>query len=154
MSRRSRRLTIIGVAGALLALAASLVLAGLRDSIVYFYPPTELAAKAKPGQRVKIGGLVEAGSISHDSSGALLFKVTDNRTSTAVRYTGVVPDLFKETKGVIAEGVYQPGAVFEADSVLAKHDENYMPKEVVEALKKRGEWRPDAGPGAGKGPGS
>jgi cytochrome c-type biogenesis protein CcmE len=143
---------MLGAAAALLALAATLVLAGLRDSIVYFYAPTELAAKAKPGQRVKIGGLVEAGSISHDETGALLFKVTDNHASTAVRYTGVVPDLFKETKGVIAEGVYQPGAVFAADTVLAKHDENYMPKEVVEALKKRGEWRPDAS--AQKAPGS
>ena len=143
MTRRGRRLTIIGAAAALLALAASLVLAGLRDSIVYFYAPSELAAKAKPGQRVKVGGLVAAGSISHDASGAILFKITDNQNVTAVRYTGLVPDLFKETKGVIAEGVYEPGAVFAADSVLAKHDENYMPKEVVEALKKRGEWRPD-----------
>jgi cytochrome c-type biogenesis protein CcmE len=135
---------MLGAAAVLLAIAAALVLAGLRDSIVYFYAPTELAAKAKPGQRVKIGGLVEADSVLHDETGALLFKVTDNHKSIAVRYTGVVPDLFKETKGVIAEGVYQPGAVFAADTVLAKHDENYMPKEVVEALKKRGEWRPDA----------
>lgn len=151
MTRRGRRLTIIGAAGALLALAATLVLAGLRDSIVYFYPPSELASKAEPGQRVKVGGLVEAGSVSHDATGALLFRITDNNSTTSVRYTGVVPDLFKETKGIIAEGVYQPGAVFEADSVLAKHDENYMPKEVVEALKERGEWRPEAGQ---KAPGS
>jgi cytochrome c-type biogenesis protein CcmE len=154
MSRRGKRLTIIGVAGALLALAAVLVLTGLRDSIVYFYAPTELAAKAKPGQRVKVGGLVEAGSVSHDSEGALIFKVTDNQKSVVVRYTGAVPDLFKETKGVIAEGIYQPGAIFAADTVLAKHDENYMPKEVVEALKERGEWRPEAGKAADKAPGS
>ena len=94
---------------------------------------------------MKIGGLVEAGSISHASDGALLFTVTDNQNTMKVRYTGAVPDLFKEKQGVIAEGVYQPGRVFEADQVLAKHDENYMPKEVVEALKKRGEWRPEAG---------
>jgi cytochrome c-type biogenesis protein CcmE len=143
---------MLGAAGVLLAIAATLVLAGLRDSIVYFYAPSELAAKAKPGQRVKVGGLVEAGSISHDESGAMLFRITDNQNTTAVRYTGVVPDLFKETKGVIAEGVYQPGAVFAADAVLAKHDENYMPREVVEALKKRGEWRPDGS--AQKAPGS
>ncbi len=154
MSRRGKRLTIIGVAGALLVLAAALVLTGLRDSIVFFYAPAELAAKAKPGQRVKVGGLVEAGSVTHDAAGALLFKVTDNQQSIAVRYTGAVPDLFKETKGVVAEGIYQPGAIFAADSVLAKHDENYMPKEVVEALKERGEWRPESGNAAGKAPGS
>jgi cytochrome c-type biogenesis protein CcmE len=143
---------MLGAAAVMLAIAATLVLAGLRDSIIYFYAPTELAAKAKPGQRVKIGGLVEADSVVHDKDGALLFRVTDNHKSVAVRYTGVVPDLFKETKGVIAEGIYQPGAVFAADTVLAKHDENYVPKEVVEALKKRGEWRPDAT--AQKAPGS
>lgn len=144
MTRRGKRLTIVGVAGALLVAAAALVLAGLRDSIVYFYAPTELASKASAGQRVKIGGLVMAGSVGHDDTGALLFRVTDNKTSVPVRYTGVVPDLFKETKGVIAEGIYQPGSTFAADSVLAKHDENYMPKEVVQALKNRGEWRPEA----------
>src|SRR5262245_47473214 len=101
MTRRGRRLTMLGAAGVMLAIAATLVLAGLRDSIVYFYAPSELATKAKPGQRVKVGGLVEAGSVSHDENGALLFKITDNQNTTAVRYTGVVPDLFKETKGVI-----------------------------------------------------
>lgn len=145
MTRRNRRLTIIGVSGVLLALATALVLTGLRDSIVYFYSPTEIAAKAKPGQRVKIGGLVETGSVKHDPGGALLFTVTDNNATMPVRYTGPVPDLFKENQGVIAEGVYTPGQVFAADSVLAKHDENYMPKEVVEALKEKGEWRPETG---------
>jgi cytochrome c-type biogenesis protein CcmE len=146
MTRRGKvRLTIIGVAGVLLALATALVLGGLRDSIVFFYSPSELAAKASPGQRVKIGGLVEAGSVKRDPDGALVFAVTDNRNSMQVRYRGAVPDLFKERQGVIAEGVYKPGAVFAADSVLAKHDEKYVPKEVVEALKAKGEWRPEAG---------
>jgi cytochrome c-type biogenesis protein CcmE len=145
MTRQTRRLTIIGVAGAMLALATALILAGLKDSIVYFYAPSEIAAKAKPNQRVKIGGVVELGSVVHDASGALLFKITDNQSTMAVHYTGPVPDLFKEGQGVIAEGVYRPGAPFDADTVLAKHDEKYMPKEVVEALKKRGEWRPETG---------
>lgn len=142
--RGQARLTIILVAGVLLSIATALTLTGLKDSIVFFYAPSEIAAKAKPGERVKIGGLVAEGSISHDGDGALLFAVTDNQNTMKVRYTGAVPDLFKEKQGVIAEGVYQPGNVFEADQVLAKHDENYMPKEVVEALKKRGEWRPEA----------
>jgi cytochrome c-type biogenesis protein CcmE len=145
MTRQTRRLTIIGVAGAMLALATALILAGLKDSIVYFYAPSEIAAKAKPSQRVKVGGIVEPGSIAHDATGALLFTITDNQSTIPVHYTGPVPDLFKESQGVIAEGVYRPGEIFEADTVLAKHDEKYMPKEVVEALKKRGEWRPESG---------
>jgi cytochrome c-type biogenesis protein CcmE len=146
MTRRGQaRLTIIVVAGVLLSIATALTLTGLKDSIVFFYAPSEIAAKAKPGQRVKIGGLVAPGSVSHGTDGSLLFGVTDNQNTMKVRYTGAVPDLFKESQGVIAEGVYQPGGVFEADQVLAKHDEKYMPKEVVEALKKRGEWRPEGG---------
>jgi cytochrome c-type biogenesis protein CcmE len=133
------------VTGTLLALATALVLTGLRDSVVFFYAPSELAAKARPGEHVRIGGLVAAGSVSHDVSGALLFTVTDNHQSVAVRYPGQPPDLFQESQGVVAEGVYQPGQVFQADQVLAKHDERYVPKEVVEALKKRGEWRPGGG---------
>jgi cytochrome c-type biogenesis protein CcmE len=145
MTRRGQaRLTIVIVAGVLLSIATALTLTGLKDSIVFFYAPSELAEKAKPGERVKIGGLVAPGSVSHDAQGALLFAVTDNQKTMNVRFTGAVPDLFKEKQGVIAEGVYHPGNVFEADQVLAKHDEKYMPKEVVEALKKRGEWKPEA----------
>lgn len=139
MTRRGRRLTIIGVAGVLLIAAAVLVLRGLNDSVVFFYAPAELAAKAKPGERVRVGGLVAEGSV-HKENGQLLFVVTDNVASIPVRYPGHPPDLFKEKQGVVAEGRWT-GAEFEADRVLAKHDENYVPKEVAEALKKRGEWR-------------
>ena len=142
MTRRNRRLTIIGVSGVLLALATALVLTGLRDSIVYFYSPTEIAAKAKPGQRVKIGGLVETGSVKHDPGGALLFTVTDNNATMPVRYTGPVPDLFKENQGVIAEGVYPPGQVFAADSVLAKHDDYNMTEAAVVYPLDQGDGRP------------
>ena len=141
MRRRDQRLIVLMAAGALLALAATLTIAGLRSSVVYFYAPSELAARAEPGRTVRLGGLVETGSVSHDADGALLFTVTDGQATTHVRYAGVPPDLFREGQGVVAEGVYQPGAVFEARNVLAKHDETYMPREVAEALKQRGEWK-------------
>ncbi|MGE3302384.1 MAG: cytochrome c maturation protein CcmE [Hyphomonadaceae bacterium] len=142
MTRRGRRITIIAAAGALLALAAGLTLMGLKDSVVFFYAPSELAQKARAGEHVRIGGLVEPRSVVREAGGALLFTVTDNRATLRVRYEGQPPDLFKEGQGVVAEGVWRPGDVFHADRVLAKHDEKYVPREVVEALKERGEWRP------------
>jgi cytochrome c-type biogenesis protein CcmE len=141
MRRRSLRLWFILVAGALVALATALTLVALRDSVVYFYPPSELAQKAKAGERVRIGGLVEAGSVSRDAQGALLFAVTDGRRQIEVRFEGQPPDLFREGQGIVAEGRYLPGARFAADTLLAKHDERYMPREVAEALKQRGEWK-------------
>jgi cytochrome c-type biogenesis protein CcmE len=141
MRKRNRRLIVIGVAGAMLAGAAALALIGLRDSVVYFYAPSELAQNAAPGERVRIGGLVEAGTVSRDDTGALLFAVSDGVSTVPVRYEGQAPDLFREGQGVVCEGRYAPGAVFAADRVLAKHDETYMPREVVEAMKARGEWR-------------
>jgi cytochrome c-type biogenesis protein CcmE len=128
-------------AGALVALAAVLVLAALRDSVVYFYTPSELAAKASAGERVRIGGLVERGSVSRDAEGAIIFAVTDGRARVEVRYDGQPPDLFREEQGVVAEGRYLPGGRFAADTLLAKHDERYMPREVAEALKRSGEWK-------------
>ncbi len=141
LTKQQRRLAVIGVAGAVLALAVGLTLAGLRDAVVYFYPPSELAQKAKPGERVRIGGLVAQGSVARSDDGALLFAVTDGPGSVKVRYHGQPPDLFRENQGVVAEGKLKPDGQFEADMVLAKHDENYMPREVAEALKKTGEWR-------------
>jgi cytochrome c-type biogenesis protein CcmE len=140
MRKSTRRLAVIAVAGVLLALAAGLTLYGLKDSVAYFYPPSEVAAKARAGERVRIGGLVEAGSVAR-AGGAIRFRVTDGVGAVSVSYQGDPPDLFAENEGVVAEGVWRGETVFAAERVLAKHDEQYMPREVVEALKARGEWK-------------
>jgi cytochrome c-type biogenesis protein CcmE len=141
MRRRDQRLVVIAVAGALVALAATLMLVGFRDSVVYFYAPSELAAKARAGENVRIGGLVEQGSVARDGHGALLFTVTDGSARVRVRYPGQPPDLFREGQGVVVDGIYQPNATFTAQTLLARHDERYMPREVERALKARGEWK-------------
>lgn len=145
MRRRDQRLMIISVAGAVLVLAATLTFAGLRDSVVYFVAPSELAEKAQPGQRIRLGGLVVEGTVQRVGDVAT-FSVTDGATAVQVRYEGLLPDLFREGQGVVCEGHWRPGEAFEADRVLAKHDENYMPREVAEALKQRGEWKGDGRP--------
>ncbi len=132
---------MIACAGVAAAAALALVLTGLRDSVVFFYAPSELAAKARLGERVRIGGLVAHGTVARDGAGALLFTVTDGAAQIPVRYAGQPPDLFKERQGVVAEGRWTGAQLFEADRVLAKHDENYVPREVAAALKARGEWR-------------
>jgi len=132
---------MISAAGAVLVLAATLTFAGLRNSVVYFVAPSELAEKAKTGQRLRLGGLVVEGTLRRDADGAMHFAVTDGAVQVEVRYDGVLPDLFREGQGVVAEGTWIPGQAFEAERVLAKHDENYMPREVAEALKQRGEWK-------------
>ena len=141
MRRRDQRLTMIGVAGAVLVLAATLTFAGLRDSVVYFVAPSQLAEKARSGQRVRLGGLVVEGTLRRDEDGSNHFNVTDGAVEVEVRYDGLLPDLFREGQGVVAEGRWTPGAAFEAERVLARHDETYMPREVAEALKQRGEWK-------------
>ena len=141
MRRRNQRLMMIGAAGAVLVLAATLTFMGLRDSIVYFVAPSELAEKANAGQQVRLGGLVVEGTLRRDPDGATRFAVTDGATQVEVRYVGILPDLFREGQGVVAEGAWTPGQAFEASRVLAKHDETYMPREVAEALKQRGEWK-------------
>ncbi len=146
MRRRDQRLMMIGAAGAVLVLAATLTFAGLRESVVYFVAPSELAEKAQPGQRVRLGGLVVEGTVRRDADGATRFAVTDGAVQVEVRYAGLLPDLFREGQGVVAEGSWRPGEAFEAERVLARHDENYMPREVAEALKERGEWKGDAPP--------
>ncbi|HWA00173.1 MAG TPA: cytochrome c maturation protein CcmE [Caulobacterales bacterium] len=140
MRRRDQRLLVIVAAGVVLALATALTLVGLKDSVVYFMAPSEIATKAHAGQHLRVGGLVVQGSVKRDAEG-VTFAVTDGAAQTEVRYTGVLPDLFREGQGVVAEGVWTPGAPFRATRVLAKHDERYMPREVAEALKRRGEWR-------------
>lgn len=141
MRRRDQRLMMIGSAGAVLVLAATLTFAGLRDTVVYFVAPSELAEKAEAGQRVRLGGLVVEGTLRRDEDGAMRFAVTDGAVQVEVRYDGLLPDLFREGQGVVAEGRWTPGQPFEAERVLAKHDETYMPREVAEALKERGEWK-------------
>ena len=141
MRRRNQRLMMIGAAGAVLVLAATLTFMGLRSSIVYFVAPSELAEKASAGQQVRLGGLVVEGTLRRDPDGATRFAVTDGATQVEVRYVGILPDLFREGQGVVAEGAWTPGQAFEASRVLAKHDETYMPREVAEALKQRGEWK-------------
>jgi cytochrome c-type biogenesis protein CcmE len=141
MRRSRQRLIMIGVVGLLLAAGVGLSLYGLRDSVAYFYKPSEIVAKARPGERVRLGGLVEAGSVQRGADGVLRFSVGDGIGAVAVLYHGQPPDLFAENQGVVAEGVWKGDAVFQAERVLAKHDETYMPREVAEALKKDGEWK-------------
>jgi cytochrome c-type biogenesis protein CcmE len=146
MTRKQRRLTLIGGSLGVLALAAVLVLSALKDSIVFFNSPTDVAEKhVQPGSRIRLGGLVKEGTVQRGDNLAVRFEVTDGNRAIAVSYQGILPDLFREGQGVIAEGTLEPGGGFKADSVLAKHDENYMPKEVVDALKKQGRWEEGTG---------
>lgn len=142
MTRKQRRSALIGMCLAVLGLAVGLVLFALEDSIVFFYSPSDVAEKnIKPGQRIRLGGLVEEGSVRRGENTTVQFAVTDTAKSVSVMYTGVLPDLFREGQGVVSEGKLGEDGVFVADSVLAKHDENYMPPEVAEALKKQGVWQ-------------
>lgn len=143
MRRKHQRLLVLAAGGVLLAAAAGLTLVGLRSQIVYFVTPTELAQSAYPGQRLRLGGLVAEGSLRREANGANHFSITDGARAVEVRYVGLLPDLFREGQGVVAEGVWQGSRLFAAERVLAKHDETYMPREVAEALKRRGEWRGD-----------
>jgi cytochrome c-type biogenesis protein CcmE len=142
MTRKQRRLVLIGGSFGVLALAAALVLIALQDSIVFFNSPTDVMEKnITPGSRLRLGGLVKPGSIERGDQLAVRFEVTDGKSTIAVRYQGILPDLFRDGQGVIAEGTLEPGGAFRADSVLAKHDEKYMPREVADALKKQGHWK-------------
>jgi cytochrome c-type biogenesis protein CcmE len=145
MTRKQRRLILIGASVGVLAVAVGLVLGAMRDSIVFFHSPTEVAEqRLGEGKRIRIGGLVEPGSLKRGVDLKVDFKVTDGRNAVPVHYQGIVPDLFREGQGVVAEGMLQPGGTFVADTVLAKHDERYMPREVVDALKKSGRWQEGA----------
>ena len=146
MTRKQRRLVLIGAAAIVLAIATVLVLFALRDSIVFFNSPSDIIAKQiKSGTRLRLGGLVAPGSIVRDNQLDMHFEVTDGNRSIKVAYHGILPDLFREGQGVVAEGVLEPGGDFRAETVLAKHDERYMPKEVADALKKQGHWKDDYG---------
>jgi len=121
-----------------------LVLSALKDSIVFFNSPTDVVEKnVQPGARIRLGGLVKPGSVERGDNLSVRFEVTDGNRAVPVTYTGILPDLFREGQGVVTEGALDGGGLFRADSVLAKHDETYMPKEVADALKKQGHWKDD-----------
>ena len=139
MTRRQRRTVLIGAALAVLAIAVGLVLVALRDTIVFFHTPSDIATKGITiGQRFRLGGLVAAGSVKRGQGTKVAFVVTDTLKTVPVVYEGVLPDLFKEGQGVVTEGKLTAEGTFIADSVLAKHDENYMPPEVAKALEAKG----------------
>jgi cytochrome c-type biogenesis protein CcmE len=152
MSRKRRRLLALVLGLGLLGAATALVLVAFKDNLVFFYSPSELAAKAiAPGRRVRIGGLVEQHSVVRQADGrGVDFRVTDGKTDIAVSFDGVLPDLFREGQGVVAEGRLRPDGVFAASNVLAKHDEKYMPPDVADALKKAGRWQEGSELPAGK----
>src|SRR5579871_632017 len=146
MTRKQRRLTVIGGSLAVLAVAAALVLNAMRDSIVFFSTPKMVAEKhIQPGKRFRLGGLVQPGSLVRGDTLAVTFQVSDGDATLPVAYKGILPDLFREGQGVVAEGALDAAGVFKADTVLAKHDENYMPKDVADALKKQGHWKDEYG---------
>jgi cytochrome c-type biogenesis protein CcmE len=149
-ARKRRRMIIVALAAVILAVAAALVVNALRDTVVFFHSPSEVQARLDDAKfnlrerRFRIGGLVEVGSVHKMADGTTMeFRVSDGAQSLAVRYTGLVPDLFREGQGVVAQGRLGADGVFAADEILAKHDENYMPPEVADALKKSGHWHPD-----------
>ena len=143
MKPKRRRLYFVGLGLLLLAAAAALALTALQDNVVFFYSPTELAEKKiPPGQRVRLGGLVLEKSIQKQADGVTTaFGITDGGKTVNVVYKGLLPDLFREGQGVVVQGTLRPDGIFVASEVLAKHDENYMPPEVAEALKKNGMWK-------------
>lgn len=144
MTRKQRRLVLIGGAGLVLAVAVGLILTALNDKIVFFRSPAEVVQlNMQPGARFRLGGLVENNSVEKAEGQKVSFRVTDGARSITVRHIGILPDLFREGQGVVCEGTLQADGSFVADTVLAKHDEKYMPREVSDALKKQGTWQGD-----------
>jgi len=142
-TRKRKRLYIVLAGLTMLGIAAALVLIAFNDSLVFFYTPSDLAEKhVAPGQRVRLGGLVEEGSVAKAADGLTTsFVITDLSSTVAVSYTGILPDLFREGQGVVAEGTLEPNGTMVATEVLAKHDEKYMPAEVEQALRENGHWQ-------------
>jgi len=143
MTRKQKRLAVIGGGVSVIGVAVLLVLFALQDQIVYFHSPSDVMEKeVGSGTRIRLGGLVEDGSVVRGQGSQVAFAVTDTAHRVSVRYEGILPDLFREGQGVVVEGAFpQAGADFVADTVLAKHDENYMPREVADSLKERGLWQ-------------
>lgn len=145
MTRKHRRSVFIVGGVGVLSLAVFLVMFALKDTIVFFHTPRDVVEKQiAPGKRIRLGGLVEQGSVKRGAGLTVEFAITDTTRAIPVRYTGVLPDLFREGQGVVAEGRLDTAGVFTADTILAKHDENYMPPEVAAALKKEGVWQGDS----------
>jgi len=146
MTRKRRRMVVVLACMAGLGSAAALTLNAMSSNLVFFMTPADLAEKnPPPGQTIRLGGMVEAGSVHRetvDGTPEARFKVTDGKASVEVSYSGILPDLFREGQGVVTLGALQPDHSFRAEEVLAKHDETYMPKDVADALKKRGYWKP------------
>jgi cytochrome c-type biogenesis protein CcmE len=146
MTRRQRRLVLIGSGLGVLALAVGLMLYAFSGSIVFFNSPSDVLERhAAAGTRIRLGGLVKEGSVTRGDHLMVRFAVTDGNHDIPVVYQGILPDLFREGQGIITEGALDGSGVFKADSVLAKHDEKYMPKEVADALKKQGRWQEGSG---------
>ena len=144
MTRKRRRLIAVLAGLTMLGVATVLVLLAFNDNLVFFYSPSDLKTKhVAEGRLIRIGGLVAMGSVARDGT-RIEFRITDGESTVPVTYSGVVPDLFREGQGVVVEGKLDGAGMVEADSVLAKHDENYMPREVVDALKKSGRWQEGA----------
>ena len=148
MTPRRKRLVLFGSVLLGVAVAAGIATLAFRDNLQYFYNPSEVAAgKVPEGKRFRVGGMVPKGSIQREPGNlTVLFAVTDYAHTVNIEYSGVLPDLFREGQGVVAEGVLEAGSAFRADAVLAKHDENYMPREVADSLKKQGHWQPGEKP--------
>lgn len=146
MTRKQRRFAFLAGGLLVLGVAAALVLVALRDTIVFFYGPAEAIARLddgqlRAGQRIRLGGLVEPGSVSRPAGGPITFTITDGTATVKVVFGDILPDLFREGQGVVAQGTFADDRSFVADEVLAKHDETYMPPEVADALKKSGRWK-------------
>jgi cytochrome c-type biogenesis protein CcmE len=149
MTRKRRRMAILVACGLGLGSATALSLSAFSSDLVFFVAPSDLAEKGVPGRSLRLGGLVETGSVRRVSEGGepvAHFRVTDGKASVDVAYTGILPDLFREGQGVVTLGTLRPDGTFRASEVLAKHDETYMPKDVADALKKAGMWDPTKGP--------
>lgn len=142
VTRKQKRLAVIGSGMGFLALAAGLTFYALGQQTSYFYMPADLLAKpAMAGERIRLGGLVQEGSIVRGEGTRVRFAITDYENAVDIVYDGILPDLFREEQGVVTEGAFGADGVFLADTVLAKHDETYMPREVADSLKERGVWQ-------------
>lgn len=145
MTRKQQRLGMLALGMSALAGATALVLTAFSNNLVFFYSPSDLKTQAISAERrVRIGGLVEDGSVHRGADSRVAFRITDGKTDIPVVYRGILPDLFREGQGVVAEGKLSPDGAFSASTILAKHDERYMPREVVDALKKSGHWQEGA----------
>ncbi len=141
MSPKRQRLIFVFLSVCFLCTSALLMMNAFKENVVFFYSPSQLPHESQPGMKMRIGGLVEAGSVQHEENSGIRFVVTDNAASLPVHYRGALPNLFREGQGVVVEGALSAERQFEATRVLAKHDETYMPPEVAEALKSSGRWK-------------